>query len=93
LQLEIVCKSRTDSQKLVREFGGRGKKLPRDWLKRFARAQESRPLRIGKRLIILRSQPKREADSFPYSLIIPAGEAFGTGDHATTAMSLVSWNN
>jgi ribosomal protein L11 methyltransferase len=88
LQLEVACSSRNDSRKLVNEFGGRADKLPRDWLKRFARTQESRRLKIGKRLIILRSKQKREADRFPYSLIIPAGEAFGTGDHGTTAMSL-----
>src|SRR4029453_13441408 len=28
------------------------------------------------------------ADSFPYSLIIPAGAALGTGEHSTPAMSL-----
>jgi ribosomal protein L11 methyltransferase len=38
--------------------------------------------------LVVRSAVKREADSFPYSLIVPAGAAFGTGEHATTAMSL-----
>jgi ribosomal protein L11 methyltransferase len=88
LQLEIVCSLRTDSQKLVEEFGGHAQKLPRNWLKRFARKEKLKPLRIGKRLVVVRSSIKREADSFPYSLIVPAGAAFGTGEHATTAMSL-----
>lgn len=88
MQIEIACTSRNDSRKLVKEFGGRARKLPRDWLKRFARAQENRPLKIGKRLLVLSSRQKREAVSFPYSLIIPAGAAFGTGEHGTTAMSL-----
>jgi ribosomal protein L11 methyltransferase len=88
VQIEIACASRNKSQGLVNEFGGRCNKLSRDWLRRFARAQESRPLRIGKRLIVLDSQRKRKADSFPHSLIIPACTAFGTGAHPTTALSL-----
>jgi ribosomal protein L11 methyltransferase len=48
----------------------------------------SKALKIGKRLLINRAPRKRDADSFPYSLIIPAGAAFGTGEHATTVMSL-----
>src|SRR6185503_7295831 len=42
----------------------------------------------GKRLVVTRNTKHRETVSFPYRLIIPAGAAFGTGDHATTAMSL-----
>jgi ribosomal protein L11 methyltransferase len=67
LQIEVVC----DSPKLVKGFGGRVEKLPRDWLKRFFRQQKTTPLKIGNQ-----------------RLIIPAGAAFGTGEHATTAMSL-----
>ena len=93
LQLEIVCKSRTDAQKLVSEFGGRGKKLPRDWLKRFARANETkRPLKIGKRLLIFNvggTPASRVSRHKGHShIFIPAGAAFGTGDHVTTALSL-----
>jgi ribosomal protein L11 methyltransferase len=88
LQLEIPCESRSECRRFIHEFGGRIDKLPHDWLRRFARAQGSRPLRIGKRLIVLGSQRKRQTDSFPYSLIIPARAAFGTGAHPTTAMSL-----
>jgi ribosomal protein L11 methyltransferase len=88
LHLEIACRSRNQTQTLVKEFGGRVEKLPRDWLKRFARKAKLKPLRIGKRLLIVRSPTKRQADSFPYNLVVPIGTAFGTGEHATTAMSL-----
>ncbi|MFL6569113.1 MAG: 50S ribosomal protein L11 methyltransferase [Chthoniobacterales bacterium] len=67
LQIEITC----ESPKELKEFGGDARKLPRDWLTRFARQQKAKPLRINRR-----------------ELIIPAGAAFGTGEHATTAMSL-----
>jgi ribosomal protein L11 methyltransferase len=88
LQLEIACRSRNQTQALVKEFGGRVEKLPRDWLKRLSREEKPKPLRIGRRLVVTPSPSKREADSLPYRLIVPAGTAFGTGDHATTAMSL-----
>ncbi len=85
LQLEIASPSRAELQSLVREFGGRISKLPHDWLKRFSRKQQTEPIRIGKRLVIVRSRKDRQSTN---QLIIPAGVAFGTGEHATTAMSL-----
>jgi ribosomal protein L11 methyltransferase len=88
LQLEIACTSHNISRKLIEEFGGRTEKWPCDWLKRFADLHKSKPLKIGKRLLIGRAPKKAEADSFPYSLIIPAGAALGTGEHSTPAMSL-----
>lgn len=91
VQIEIACRSRNDSRKLVKEFGGLARKLPRDWLERFARQQKVRPLKIGRRLIIARNDgfPAVAATvRKPSLLVIPAGAAFGTGDHPTTAMSL-----
>ncbi len=70
---------------LRRSFGGAIQALPRDWRQRFQKSQAARPLRIGSRLTIVREQRPRSARS---DLVIPAGPAFGTGDHATTAMSL-----
>jgi ribosomal protein L11 methyltransferase len=112
LELEIVCRSRSDSTALIKEFGGRIEPLPRNWLKRFARG-DSKPLKIGKRLMIVRSLnelqhctrcPQRSshrrarpdalrkapfrAGHLKAGLAIPASLAFGTGEHATTAMSL-----
>jgi ribosomal protein L11 methyltransferase len=100
LQLEVCCKSTTHARRLVREFGGHFEKLPRDWLKRFSREQEGEPIKIGKRLIVVRvnvggtsvSRVRAgQAESRhrgPSYIVIPAGAAFGTGDHVTTAMSL-----
>jgi ribosomal protein L11 methyltransferase len=92
LQLEVASSSRAELQSLVKEFGGRVLKLPHDWLKRFARKQKRKPLDIGKRLIITNvggtSVSRRSRHQGPSHLIIPAGLAFGTGEHATTAMSL-----
>jgi len=85
LQFEVASSFRTGLLKLAKQFGGRVEKLPRDWLKRFAREQETEPISIGKRLVIVRLQQDRQSTK---KLIIPAGTAFGTGEHATTAMSL-----
>ena len=109
LQLEIVCRSRSDSSALLKEFGGRIEALPRNWLERFARG-DSKSINVGKRLMVVRSStscgvvvPSFSAESHqrarpdalrtahaikPALLVIPASLAFGTGEHATTAMSL-----
>ena len=113
LELEIVCRSRSDSSRLVEEFGGRVDALPRNWLERFTRS-DSKPIKIGKRLTIVGSinelqrcsvrYPQRNSDHYARAnartahstahtiearlLVIPASLAFGTGEHATTAMSL-----
>jgi ribosomal protein L11 methyltransferase len=91
LELEIVCRSRSDSSALLKEFGGRIEALPRNWLERFARG-DSKPIKIGKRLTVssvgrtLVSRLSRHKGRS--HIIIPASLAFGTGEHATTAMSL-----
>ncbi len=91
-QLEIACTSRDDSRKLVEEFGGRVEKLPHDWLQRFARLHQSKPIKVGKRLVIAGKIDFQTSKAFGLKklrlLVIPASAAFGTGEHATTAMSL-----
>ena len=91
LELEFVCRSRSDSSALLKEFGGRIEALPRNWLERFAR-DDAKPIKIGKRLMVssvggtLVSRLSRHKGRS--HIIIPASLAFGTGEHATTAMSL-----
>jgi ribosomal protein L11 methyltransferase len=87
LQLEVawtplVC------QKLTKEFGGRTENWPRDWLKRFADLHKSKPLKIGKRLLISNVASRLSRQKGRSHILIPASAAFGTGEHATTAMSL-----
>jgi ribosomal protein L11 methyltransferase len=90
LTIEIACRTRFRASELRQRFNGRVTKLPRNWLKHFSRSQKTKPLNVGKRLLItadtlslLRSRPQGCSH-----LVIPAGAAFGTGQHATTAMSL-----
>src|SRR4029077_1204063 len=85
----IAGSSRRNLEKIRSRFGGTIEKLPRDWLKRFSRSQKSEPIKIGHRLTIYRSvMSKNRSRNKNRSLLIPAGTAFGTGEHATTAMSL-----
>jgi ribosomal protein L11 methyltransferase len=91
LELEIVCRSRSDSSPLLKEFGGCVEAWPRNWLERLARG-DAKPIKIGKRLMVssvggtLVSRLSRHKGRS--HIIIPASLAFGTGEHATTAMSL-----
>ncbi|MEO7167312.1 MAG: 50S ribosomal protein L11 methyltransferase [Spartobacteria bacterium] len=83
--LQIPCRQRVSAEELVRSFGGTARQMPRNW-SQSARAQSSHPpIRIGRRLEILSEPPP--PNHRPH-LLIPAAGAFGTGDHATTAMSL-----
>jgi ribosomal protein L11 methyltransferase len=89
--LEISCRTEKQARELVREFGGTVEKLRPGWLRHFTKRAQARPLRIGSRLVILRA-PEKEASQLQANhartLIIPAEAAFGTGEHATTAMCL-----
>jgi ribosomal protein L11 methyltransferase len=114
LELEIVCRSRSDSSVLLKEFGGQIQVLPRNWLELFARGDAKR-IKVGKRLMVVRSMNELQRCSVrcpqlsshhrvrpgalraappaahtikPALLVIPASLAFGTGEHATTGMSL-----
>jgi ribosomal protein L11 methyltransferase len=100
--VECSCRNIGNARDLVKTFGGSFRPLPSDWLERYSRQEKRKPLTIGKRLVITnvggtslaRRSPAKEAASRrsrhrgPSHLVIPAGAAFGTGDHATTAMSL-----
>ena len=82
--VQVTSRTRAEAANLVRRFGGFAEKLSRDWQNKYLRSEPPAPLRIGRRLFILTNP---EPDSRP-QLVIPAAGAFGTGEHATTAMSL-----
>ncbi len=84
--LEIFCEEKKQALELLLEFGGSMEKLRTDWLQRSMKQNRSKPLHIGSRLVITTS-PAPKSVSKPI-LVIPAEAAFGTGDHATTAMCL-----
>ena len=86
---EVANPKRHALKKIRARFDGTIEKLPRNWLAKFSRAQTTKPIKIGKRLTIYRSvTSKNRSRNKNKSLLIPAGAAFGTGEHATTALSL-----
>lgn len=83
--IECFCQTRSRATRLIQSFGGKSVRLPPDWMAKFVLSPKFKTLRIGRRLTI---QSGSETEADPARLIIPAGAAFGTGEHATTAMSL-----
>jgi ribosomal protein L11 methyltransferase len=77
--VEISFATGRDAAKLRKRFGGRVVPIPRKFP-----LPVSKPVKIGARLIITNVG----GASMPRRLIIPAAGAFGTGEHATTAMCL-----
>lgn len=83
LALEVTTGDREIAKRLTTAFGGKTRKLPATYLASYLRPKSARPIRIGNRLTIASTGSARRD-----CLVIPAGAAFGTGEHATTAMSL-----
>ncbi len=84
--VEISCSNREQARWFQKEFGGQIKKLPADWLQQLAKQSQSKPLQIGSRLTVARTTKSKSKQKA--TIVIPAEAAFGTGDHATTAMCL-----
>jgi ribosomal protein L11 methyltransferase len=85
LQLEMFCETATVAKRLKAAFGGAIDELPPDWHAQFLARSRMKPLRIGRRLVVVGDAASADGAA---TLVIPAGAAFGTGEHATTAMSL-----
>jgi ribosomal protein L11 methyltransferase len=90
LKIEAYCEERA-AQQLVKRFGGRATKLAEHvWTGDPARPRG--PLSIRGKLKIFSDKPSwrewRKAGRKPAGVFIPAGIAFGTGEHATTATCL-----
>jgi ribosomal protein L11 methyltransferase len=70
---------------LLKRFGGEIRNLRRstaDWVRAVV---QKRPISIRGRLQIFNRQPGEDRPFPNHHLYLPAGLAFGTGDHATTA--------
>ncbi len=88
LIVEAFCNTVRAARRLHGSFGGSVSLLAADWEARALAAAKTKPLRIGRRLIVTSDEDYVTSDGSTATLIIPAGAAFGTGEHATTAMSL-----
>ena len=91
-RLEVYCNTLRQAQHLATQFGGQVREIrPEHWQPKSATAP-GRPLSIGGRLFVTGRETElpslRAAWPDRRILCIPAAMAFGTGEHATTAMSL-----
>jgi ribosomal protein L11 methyltransferase len=89
-RLQVYPPDRPTAQKLLKHFGGTLRKIPQQqWL---VHSQNRAPIQIGQRLVLATEteQAVRLQLQYPRRVVLqlPAGLAFGTGDHATTAMIL-----
>jgi len=84
--VEVSCGTRNEALQVRRELGGAIEKLRTDWLAQFTKRNRTEPLRIGPRLIVSRMRVPTATTA--RTIVIPAEAAFGTGEHATTAMCL-----
>jgi ribosomal protein L11 methyltransferase len=88
IRLEIFEVTQREASLLLQRFGGEIRNLERstaDWARAVA---QKRPISIRGRLQILNRQPESDRPIPREHLYLPAGLAFGTGDHATTASCL-----
>lgn len=82
--LEVYAANRSELTHLKKLFGGGLVFVPaRKWLKE----NRSEPIRIAPNLFLAGSEILRPKKSKERYLVIPAGMAFGTGEHATTGMA------
>lgn len=88
LKIEAYCDEKTARQ-LVKRFGGRATKIaPHIWTGDPARPRA--PLAIRGKLKVYSDEAswKEWGKKVPPGILVPAGMAFGTGEHATTATCL-----
>lgn len=88
LTLECFCARLAEAMALQRHFGGMVARVSAGWLERSVQAHLHKPIRIGRRLVVVADRAQLNTHAETRALVIPAAAAFGTGDHATTAMSL-----
>ncbi len=87
---EVYCEKQDEARALARQFGGRVLALPDSRWQPPPATVRGRPLSLGGRLLVTAWPDElaalRSSQAGKKVLCIPAAMAFGTGEHATTAM-------
>lgn len=82
--VEFFCPRFPKARELRARWGGSVARLPNNWERGFLKPRPATFIKIGKRLVVASDQSASGARI----LVVPAGTAFGTGEHVTTAMCL-----
>ena len=92
MRLEIYCAGEAEARGLAKRFGGRVRAVPAGSWQPPPATAPGHALGIGGRLWVTGREEElpalRAAHPGKAALCIPAAMAFGTGEHATTAMCL-----
>lgn len=90
IRLEVFALTAAEAARLVGAFGGQVRKMKH--VPRAADAVDRPPIKVRDRLVVVATESERalaaRGNEGRRLLLIPAGMAFGTGDHATTATCL-----
>jgi ribosomal protein L11 methyltransferase len=91
-RMEIYCAAAAEAQELARKFGGQVRVLADERWQPAPVTARGKPLALGAKLLVTAWPDElaalRSAQPAKLALCIPAAMAFGTGEHATTAMCL-----
>ncbi|HET6409856.1 MAG TPA: 50S ribosomal protein L11 methyltransferase, partial [Chthoniobacteraceae bacterium] len=83
IRIELFELNKREAAQVEKEFGGTVSKQNRDWLKINAQARP--PIKVRSQLAVVSNDTERSTiKAGTPTLTIPAGMAFGTGEHATT---------
>ena len=92
VRLEVYCAARREADALVKKFGGQVRAVHDESWQPTPATTHGHPLSIGGGLLVTGHPDElaalRAARSERRVLCVPAAMAFGTGEHATTAMCL-----
>ncbi|MEO6846028.1 MAG: 50S ribosomal protein L11 methyltransferase [Chthoniobacterales bacterium] len=90
MRMQVYCDHQKTAAKLKKHFGGDWKFLkPSAWQPQLS--SKKKPISIRGKLLLCKEASEAKTAKGPKTrvpLIIPAGMAFGTGEHATTASCL-----
>ena len=90
IRLEVFALTKAQAQRLEKAFGGQVAEMKRAHA--LAAVPPRPPIKVREKLVVVATESERAELSTTMAgrkiLLIPAGMAFGTGDHATTATCL-----
>ncbi len=90
IRVEVFALKSMEAQRLVRTFGGQAREVKHP--RQIQAAVDRAPIKVRNRLVVVATERERVLAAAKNDgrrlLLIPAGMAFGTGDHATTSTCL-----